>query len=129
MSNKSRIITIEMEENEIKVVYKKWTIYFTKSELANLFSIEKGVIKNILNNIDALDSALHIKVKPNKIIKIYPLDIALIIWYKLKNYSATRELIRINRIVKENINERYFVLSRLKEKYENMKKFLILNFL
>lgn len=124
MSKKSITLTVETDKSEIEIVYKKWTIYFTKKELSKLFWEEKSIIEKTLKNINAHKNVKYLKIKKDKIIKIYPLDTALIVWYKLKDFSTSKELIKINKIVKESHSEE-FALERFKEKYNYIKNILL----
>lgn len=129
MSNTIKKLNIEMETWDIKIVYKKWTIYFSKNELANLFSIEKRELKDILKKLNITNKIKHLKTKDDKIIKIYSFEIALLVWYKLKDFNTTKELIKVSRFIKENYTQKEFALTRFREKYKQIKNIFTFKFL
>lgn len=122
MNTRIRTVSIEGENEHIYFVYKNWTIYLTKKEIAKLFSVDKDRIKSILKDINWNNKHEYLQSKGSKkLVKVYTLDTILLIWYKLHSFEATKELIKINRILGNTYKKRDYILNTVAEKYNTIK--------
>lgn len=120
-------IILNINNTLINVKFNDNKIWLTKREIANMFWVEKNIIKeNLLkmqtNSIYDYNKnskrIFNISTKKEKV--YYSIDLIISLGYRLNNFTATKLLIKINRTLKNLWINRKSILKIIKESLEKI---------
>lgn len=120
-------IILNINNTLINVKFNDNKIWLTKREIANMFWVEKNIIKeNLLkmqtNSIYDYNKnskrIFNISTKKEKV--YYSIDLIISLGYRLNNFTATKLLIKINRTLKNLWINRKSILNIIKESLEKI---------
>lgn len=120
-------IILNINNTLINVKFNDNKIWLTKREIANMFWVEKNIIKeNLLkmqtNSIYDYNKnskrIFNISTKKEKV--YYSIDLIISLGYRLNNFTATKLLIKINRTLKNLWINRKSILNVIKESLEKI---------
>lgn len=114
--NKRKIISVEIEWNNITLLKDSENILMTKKELAKIFATTKDIVKDQLENTDYRSIEISRKTK-----KYYSINDIIILGYRLKKYKETKTLVLLQRYIRTHSNNESF-LWRMKKIYTHIDK-------
>lgn len=104
-------ITNKWKSNQVKINWETINIYkinnnnyLSKKDISILFNTKKSIIKNIIKELNINELNKVYSKEKQKFINTYSIEKIVIIWYKLKKFNETKNIIKINRIIKNNSN-------------------------
>ncbi len=104
-------ITNKWKSNQVKINWETINIYkinnnnyLSKKDISILFNTKKSIIKNIIKELNINELNKVYSKEKQKFINTYSIEKIIIIWYKLKKFNETKNIIKINRIIKNNSN-------------------------
>ena len=122
-------ITNKWKSNQVRINWESINIYkinnnnyLTKKDISRLFNTKKSIIKSIIKefNINELNK-VYSKEK-QKFINTYSIEKIIIIWYKLKKFDETKSIIKINRILKNQVNNNTNLFDYTLSLFSKLKK-------
>jgi hypothetical protein len=128
---KKRVYSFESEEQLNKVLFLNNKVWMSQKEIAKLFNRKKTEINQIISQIfieseyDICDHVLHnYNSALEKEVKYCSLDIILSIGYRFKAFEETKFIIKGNRILKEQQNNKKWKLSSFQKSIKNISKII-----
>lgn len=115
-------IILKIDNSEISLNFNNEKIWLTKKEIAKVFWIKKSEAKEVLNQIKETSNKnydknskriMNMLTKKEKI--YYSIDLIISMWYRIKHFTATKLLIKINRTLKNLWINRKSLVNRIKE--------------
>lgn len=104
-------ITNKWKSNQVRINWETINIYkinnnnyLTKKDISKLFNTKKSIIKSIIKELNINEFNRVYSKEKQKFINTYSIEKIIIIWYKLKKFNETKNIIKINRIIKNNSN-------------------------
>lgn len=120
-------IVLDMDNSKINLNFNNNKIWLTKKEIANIFWIQKSEVKAILLQIKSA-SVNSFESNTKRIINVlskkektyYSIDLIISLGYRLKSFTATKLLIKINRTLKNLWINRKSLINKIKDWLEKL---------
>ena len=122
-------ITNKWKSNQVRINWETINIYkinnnnyLTKKDISRLFNTKKSIIKSIIKELNINELNKVYSKEKQKFINTYSIEKIIIIWYKLKKFNETKSIIKINRILKNQVNNNTNLFDYTLSLFSKLKK-------